>query len=90
MESEEKIYVLSGTLEAINLYLDSLETLKSHNTHQFMVYSFVKKSVNLEVEREMKKEDMQTWETSVLINEKTYHDLYNNLCKKLRDWYNMR
>ncbi len=68
--------------------MDSLETLKSHNTRDFMVYSFDKNNILNEVEKEM--EEMQTWETSVLINEKTYNDLYANLCQKLREWYNKK
>jgi len=88
MKFLENVYVLSGTLEAINLYLDSLETLKNNNTHDFMVYSFEKNNIKTEVEKEMV--EMQAWETFILINEETYNDLYTNLCQKLRDWYNKR
>ena len=86
--SLENIYVLSGTLEAINLYLDSLEALKDNTTFDFMVYSFDRYNIEKEVEKVM--EEMQTWETSVLVTEKTYHDLYLNLCQKLREWSNKR
>lgn len=86
MKSLENIYVLSGTLEAINLYMDSLEALKVHNTFDFMVYSFDRHNIEKEVEKVM--DEMQTWETSILVTEKTYHDLYLNLCQKLRDWSN--
>ena len=63
--SLENIYVLSGTLEAINLYLDSLEALKDNTTFDFMVYSFDRYNIEKEVEKVM--EEMQTWETSVLV-----------------------
>lgn len=88
MKSLENIYVLSGTLKAINLFLDSLEALKEHNTFDFMVYSFNKDNLKIEVEKEMK--EMLSWETSILINEQIYHDLYSNLCQKLRKWSNMK
>ena len=88
MKSLENIYVLSGTLEAINLFLDSLETLKKHNTYDFMVYTFNKESLNIALEKEMK--EMQSWETSVLIDEQSYRDLYSNLCQKLRKWSNTK
>lgn len=79
---DENIHVLTGTLEMMELFLKSPETLKNDENFDFMVYSYNRKSIEKEMDLEIK--DMCQWETSILINRQQYNELHSNLCKKLR------
>lgn len=69
-------YILAANCVAMELYKISKETLMESDNHDFMVFRFSNWDEVLE--------DLEEWEDYLSISETTYHQLYGNLCIKLR------
>lgn len=78
--NQEKFeYILAANGVATELYRISKETLMESDNHDFMVYRFSNWDEVLE--------ELEEWEDYLSITETVYHQLYGNLCIKLRKLY---
>jgi NAD(P)H-flavin reductase len=79
MNTTEPEYILCANSFGMALYRESKEALMASDCYDFMVFRYPDRNIILE--------DLKEWKESISIDESTYRELHQNLCKKVRAFF---